>query len=148
MTKSHNIPLARKNPVRVRTYPNEDVVPSMPSRPSPGSHINETTYVRMLREEEQMDMIFNITVSAANWALLAGYLVVPGTFTSLQSSNQVEKVLQDNKAGRTVLHTMQNPPLLAIACLLLVSGIAAFVWLLRFPKLRGNYLWLINKMFA
>ena len=148
MTKSHNIPLAQKNPVHARTYPNEDVAPSMPSRPSTGSHINETTYVRMLREEEQMDMIFNITVSAANWALLAGYLVVPGTFTSLQSSNQVEKVLEANKAGRTVLHTIQNPPLLAIACLLLVSGIAAFVWLLRFPKLRGNYLWLINKMFA
>jgi hypothetical protein len=66
MTKSHKIPLARKNPVHIRTYPNEDVVPSVPSRPSPDSHVNETTYVRMLREEEQIEMIFNITVSAAN----------------------------------------------------------------------------------
>jgi hypothetical protein len=31
----------------------------------------------MLREEAQMKMVFNITVSAAEWALLAGYLVVP-----------------------------------------------------------------------
>jgi hypothetical protein len=31
----------------------------------------------MLREEAQMEMIFNITVSAATWALLAGYLVIP-----------------------------------------------------------------------
>ncbi|CAG8269273.1 unnamed protein product, partial [Penicillium salamii] len=81
----------------------------------------ETTYVRMLKEEAEMDISFNITVGVANWALLAGYLVIPGTFTSLQTSNQVEKLLQVNKAGRTVLHTIQNPPLLAIACFLLAS---------------------------
>ncbi|CAG8069351.1 unnamed protein product, partial [Penicillium nalgiovense] len=98
--------------------------------------------------EAEMDMRFSITVGAANWALLAGYLVVPGTFTSLQTSNQVEKTLQANKAGRTVLHMIQNPPLLAIACLLFVSGIAALTWLMQFPKLRGNYPWLINKVFV
>ena len=111
-------------------------------------HAKETTYVRMLREEAQMDMRFSITVGAANWALLAGYLVIPGTFTSLQTSNQVETTLQTNKAGRTVLHMIQNPPLLAIACLLFVSGIAALMWLMHFPKLRGNYPWLINKVFV
>lgn len=137
-----NTPLARQKPVHVRSYPNEDVVSSTPSR----NHTNETRYVRMLREEAQMDMVFNITVNAANWALLAGYLVVPGTFTSLQTSNQVEKALQTNQTGRTVLHTIQNPPLLAIACFLLVGGIAAFIWLLHFPKLRENYPWLINKL--
>ncbi|OQD91867.1 hypothetical protein PENSOL_c047G06586 [Penicillium solitum] len=102
----------------------------------------------MLREEAQMDMRFSITVGAANWALLAGYLVIPGTFTSLQTSNQVEKTLQTNSAGRAVLHMIQNPPLLAIACLLFVSGIAALMWLMHFPKLRGNYPWLINKVFV
>ena len=108
----------------------------------------ETTYVRMLKEEAEMDISSNITVGVANWALLAGYLVIPGTFTSLQTSNKVEKLLQVNKAGRTVLHIIQNPPLLAIACFLLVSGIGALIWLVRFPKLRGNYLWLINKLFV
>lgn len=108
---------------------------------------NETTYAKMLREEAQMDMCFSITVSAANWALLAGYLVIPGTFTSLQSSSQVEKTLQTNKAGRTALHMIQNPPLLAIACLLFASGTAALIWLMHFPKLRGIYPWLINKVF-
>jgi hypothetical protein len=108
----------------------------------------ETTYVRMLREEAEMDISFNITVSVANWALLAGYLVIPGTFTSLQTSNQVERVLQANEAGRTVLHTIQNPPLLGIACLLLVGGIGALMWLLHFPKIRGNYIWLINRLFT
>ncbi|CAG8902715.1 unnamed protein product, partial [Penicillium nalgiovense] len=81
-------------------------------------HADETSYVRMLREEAEMDMRFSITVGAANWALLAGYLVIPGTFTSLQTSNQVEK-----------------------------TGIAALMWLMHFPNLRGNYPWLINKVF-
>ncbi|KAF3004649.1 hypothetical protein E8E15_000588 [Penicillium rubens] len=74
---------------------------------------SETDYVRMLKEEAQMDFKYNITASAANWILLAGYLVIPGTFTSLQNSSQVESVLETNSAGRAVLKTIQNPPLLA-----------------------------------
>lgn len=127
--------------------PTENVTPVL-SRTSQIDRPIETTYVRMLREEAEMDISFNITVGVANWALLAGYLVIPGTFTSLQTLNQVERVLQANEAGRTVLHTIQNPPLLGIACLLLVSGIGALMWLLHFPKIRGNYIWLINRLFT
>ena len=135
------------NPVLVPPCSAADVTPGL-CRPYQAHHANETTYARMLREEAQMDMRFSITVGAANWALLAGYLVIPGTFTSLQTSNQVEKTLQTNRTGRAVLHMIQNPPLLAIACLLFVSGIAALMWLMHFPKLRGNYPWLINKVFV
>ncbi|CAG8308933.1 unnamed protein product, partial [Penicillium salamii] len=105
-----------------------DVIPGLGlCRANQIHYADETTYARMLREEAEMDMRFSITVGAANWALLAGYLVIPGTFTSLQTSNQVEKTLQANEAGRTVLHMIQNPPLLAIACLLFVSGITALI---------------------
>ncbi|KAJ5175710.1 uncharacterized protein N7482_001587 [Penicillium canariense] len=96
--------------------------------------INKTPYAKILREEEEMDFIFN--------ALLAGYLVVLGTFTSLQSSDQVEYALQANKAGRT------NPLLLSISCYLLLGGLTAFGWLLHFAKLRSNYIWLINRLFT
>lgn len=142
------IPLPRGKPTHVRSFSNDGCIPSVTSTPLPIGCTNETTYARMLREEEEMDVIFNIAVSAANWALLAGYLVVPGTFTSLQNSDGVERALQANKASRTVLHTIQNPPLLSVACCLFLGGIAAFVWLLHFPKLRGNYIWLINKLFV
>ncbi|CAG8055599.1 unnamed protein product [Penicillium nalgiovense] len=139
-------PLAEIDPVHVPPCSAADVTPGL-SRANPLHHANETTYARMLREEAEMDMRFSITVGAANWALLAGYLVIPGTFTSLQTSNQVEKTLQTNEAGRTVLRMVQNPPLLAIACLLFTCGIVALMWLMHFPKLRGNYPWLINKVF-
>lgn len=108
----------------------------------------EDQYLKMLQEDDQMDVRLNITASVANWALLAGYLVIPGTFASLQSSNQVGHVLNANKTGRVVLHAIQNPPLLVIACLFLASGIGAILWLLHFPKLRGNYVWLTNRVFT
>jgi hypothetical protein len=93
----------------------------------------------MLRQETKIDMCFSITLGAANWAFLAGYLVNFGSLTSLHTPNQVEKTLQSNRARRAVLHLLQNPPFLAIACLLFVSGIAALMWLVHFPKLKGNY---------
>ncbi|KAI3092908.1 hypothetical protein CBS147333_10173 [Penicillium roqueforti] len=144
---SKKIALPTMKPALVPFRSADNVTPGL-SRASQIDHPIETTYVRMLREEAEMDISFNITVGVANWALLAGYLVIPGTFTSLQTLNQVERVLQANEAGRTVLHTIQNPPLLGIACLLLVSGIGALMWLLHFPKIRGNYIWLINRLFT
>ncbi|KAJ5531430.1 hypothetical protein N7527_004823 [Penicillium freii] len=99
----------------------------------------------MLKEEAQMNWKYNVFVSIANWALLAGYLVIPGTFTSLKESNQVEEVLKKNTAGRAVLSTIQNPPLLVIACLFLVGGAAALIVLFR--TLESNYSWLVNKIF-
>ncbi|KAJ5714331.1 uncharacterized protein N7483_011512, partial [Penicillium malachiteum] len=73
-------------------------------------------------------------------------LVVPGTFSSLQASSQVEKTLHTSEAGRRILHTIQNPPLLVIACLFSIIALGALVWLLRFEKLRRNFSWLINKI--
>lgn len=108
----------------------------------------ESRYMEMLEEEENMEMRFNLTISVANWALLAGYLVVPGTFTTLQKSSQMEEVLNTNGTGRAILHSIQNPPLLVIACVLFANGVAALIWLLRQRKLRMNYVWLINKLFT
>lgn len=108
----------------------------------------DTGYVKMLKDEAQMEMGYNIRVSAANWALLAGYLVIPGTFTSLQKSTQVEDALSNNKAGRVVMRTIQNPPLLAIACMFFVGAITAMYFLIRVRKIRTCYTWLINKLFT
>lgn len=109
------------------------------------SQSHDTTYAIMLKEEAQMGWRYNVSVSIANWALLAGYLVIPGTFTSLKESNQVEEALKNNAAGRAVLSTIQNPPLLVIACLFLVGGAAALIVLFR--TLENNYSWLVNKIF-
>ncbi|CAG7932376.1 unnamed protein product [Penicillium olsonii] len=106
---------------------------------------NETPYTRMLKEEAQMNWTYNLLASGANWVLLAGYLVIPGTFTSLKESNSVEETLEKNNAGRVVLSTIQNPPLLVFACLFLVTGATVLGWLFKLYK--ANYSWLTNKLF-
>ncbi|KAJ6016583.1 hypothetical protein N7540_011174 [Penicillium herquei] len=128
--------------IHLDTHPSEEVSPDTQAVP----YTPEDEYAQMLKDEADTDFVFNVTASAANWALLAGYLVVPGTFTSLQASSQVEKTLQSSEAGRRMLHTIQNPPLLVIACLFLIVGIGALAWLLRHDKLRRNFSWLINKI--
>ncbi|KAJ5544672.1 hypothetical protein N7461_006976 [Penicillium sp. DV-2018c] len=73
----------------------------------PLEHENDTLYTKMLKEEAQMDWRFNLCANAANWVLLAGYVIIPGTFTSLKRSSEVQDVLQKNEAGRPAL----TPPL-------------------------------------
>ncbi|KAJ5100807.1 hypothetical protein N7456_006859 [Penicillium angulare] len=106
---------------------------------------NEQRYLRMLKEEAQMDWKLNSCANAANWILLAGYVIIPGTFTSLKSSSEVQSLLQKNETGRVVLKTIQNPPLLVIAFLFFIIGGTTLGWL--WIKFKSNYPWLINKIF-
>lgn len=124
-----------------------------PQVPTPSNHGNndlileslETRYVRMIVEADEIPFQYNALASAAHWILLAGYLVMPGTFTSLQTSNALKNDLVQSEAGELVLNTIQNPPLLATACFFFVAGLAIMGWLCR--EFRGNYIWLVNRIF-
>lgn len=102
-------------------------------------------YTQMLKQEAQMNWKYNFLAGIANWTLLAGYLVVPGTFTSLNESSEVEQTLEGNNAGKAILRAIQNPPLLIIACIFLVLGGLALGWL--YIIFRDSYTWLINRIF-
>ncbi|KAJ5946399.1 hypothetical protein N7454_003238 [Penicillium verhagenii] len=105
----------------------------------------ETPYVRMMLEADKVPWEYNIIASAAHWILLAGYLVIPGTFTSLQTSDDVKSSLTGNEAGAFILGTIKNPPLLAMATLFFFTGIAIMGWL--YWEYQSNYMWLINRIF-
>ncbi|CAI7615478.1 unnamed protein product [Penicillium pancosmium] len=105
----------------------------------------ETRYIRMIVEADEVPWQYNMLASAAHWILLAGYLVVPGTFTSLQKSDTVSKDFMASEAGEIILDKIQNPPLLAIACFLFVTGLIIMAWL--YWDHRDNYIWLINRIF-
>lgn len=104
----------------------------------------ESRYVRMIIEADEISWQHNVLASAAHWTLLAGYLVIPGTFTSLQKSDAIQNGLTKNKAGDLILNTIQNPPLLAMACVFFSVGLLSMGWL--FYKYRANYIWLINRI--
>ncbi|EDP47926.1 conserved hypothetical protein [Aspergillus fumigatus A1163] len=105
----------------------------------------ETEYVRMLLELQDIHWLYNFMASLAAWMLLAGYLVIPGTFTSLQKSDTITNKVAQNEAEKAVLKTIQNPPLVAIAWVLLSIGVATMSFL--FYRWRRNYLWLISRLF-
>ncbi|GFF44665.1 hypothetical protein IFM51744_05876 [Aspergillus udagawae] len=126
-----------------QTQPFSDLETNLPETES--SSVIETRYVRMLLELDNIPWFYNTSASAAHWALLAGYLVIPGTFTSLQKSDFLTEGLETNRTGKAILSTIQNPPLLAIACFLMVLGSVMISWLTW--ERRKNYIWLINRLF-
>jgi hypothetical protein len=99
----------------------------------------------MLLELDNIPWFYNTLASAAHWALLARYLVILGTFTSLQKSDFLTEGLETNHTGKAILSIIQNPPLLAIACFLMVLGSVMISWLTW--ERRENYIWLINQLF-
>lgn len=95
----------------------------------------QTRYMIMLEECDRRIPLSHKTLAAvAQWMLLAGYLVIPGTFTSLQRSN-----LLSGESAK-IVHIVRNPPLVAIACVCFALGAAVLVWLAR--RWRFNYIWL------
>ncbi|EUC39966.1 hypothetical protein COCMIDRAFT_110018, partial [Bipolaris oryzae ATCC 44560] len=69
--------------------------------------------------------IFNILATIFLWTLLAGFVVFPGTFTSLQNTSS----LNSSVLGRVVQRTIQNIPLLTVAALFFILGTAGIGWL-------------------
>ncbi|KAL2801547.1 hypothetical protein BJX63DRAFT_417150 [Aspergillus granulosus] len=112
----------------------------------PEAITGHSRYIRMLLQVDHMPWIYNAMASVANWVLLSGYLVIPGTFTTLQKSQKVEQALVDNSAGKAILGSIQNPPLLAIACVLFAVGAMLLAWL--FWEWRENYIWIANRIFT
>lgn len=104
----------------------------------------ETRYIQMVVQSDEVLWKINFLASASHWILLAGYLVVPGTFTSLKKSEDFGKTLEGNAAGDAVLNAIQNPPLLTTACFLFAIGLCIMMCLGW--KFRHNYIWLMNRL--
>ncbi|TGO06777.1 hypothetical protein BTUL_0564g00010 [Botrytis tulipae] len=101
-----------------------------------------TNYTNMLLQLDRIPTIYNLLASAMTWILLAGYLVLPSTFTSLQKSTTMAE--EAGEAGAVVLRAYQNLPLLWVAAIFCVIGASGMAWLWWMWKL--NYVWLINRI--
>ncbi|KAL4982527.1 hypothetical protein BDW68DRAFT_170658 [Aspergillus falconensis] len=55
--------------------------------------------MHMLLDLDYIPWYYNVISSIANWVLLAGYLVIPGTFTSLQKSDMLNDDLSTSETG-------------------------------------------------
>lgn len=84
---------------------------------------------------------FNILAAASLWTVLAGFVVFPSTFTSLQNSSS----LSNSVPGRAVQRTIQNIPLLVMAIFFFVVGMIGVAWLWR--QRRHQHLWVADRLF-
>lgn len=77
------------------------------------------------------------------WILLAGFIIFPGTFTSI--ANLGNSTVQDNHTASVILQSVKNIPLLVVAGVCSGIGAAGMIWL--WWVWRQNYVWLLNKIF-
>ncbi|KAL6409082.1 hypothetical protein AUP68_05451 [Ilyonectria robusta] len=101
----------------------------------------QSSYGAMVLEAHEVP-VFNCMIAAvSNWLFLAGFVVLPGTFTSLSHA----ALLSKSQAGREVQDFIRNMSLLAVVILCCSVGGAGIGWVSW--KLRGNYVWLVDRIF-
>lgn len=112
------------------------------------SNSEHSRYVQMLLHQDDIPLLHNILAAVFVWLLLAGFLVFPGTFTSLQASvaskGDDAHTLSD-QAAKLLVKSIKNIPLLVIAAVM--CGISAFGMLFLAFSHAKNYVWLVNKLF-
>jgi hypothetical protein len=114
-----------------------------PAAPSRQSSV-QTRYMGMLLDMDKVPRLHNILSSFFTWILLAGFIIFPGTFTTVSGLDN-DAAVQANHTASTIIASVKNIPLLAIAGACTGLGAVGMVWLWWYW--RHNYVWLLNKIF-
>ena len=107
----------------------------------------QTRYMEMLLHLDEIPRISNISASLFTWIILAGFLVVPGTFTTFKESEAFRNADDDNsnEVAHSIVHSIANIGLLWVSGAFCVIGTVGCAWL--WFRWRQNYVWLINRIF-
>jgi hypothetical protein len=103
--------------------------------------------MEMLLHLDRIPRIHNILAAAFGWILLAGFLVIPGTFTSFKKSEAYRNASSDDASqiASDILDAVDNVPLVYVSAFLSGIGALGCIWL--WYRWRRNYVWLINRIF-
>lgn len=122
---------------------------SPPERPPPLTRIPsvQTQYMGMLLHLDEIPRLHNILAALSTWILLAGFLVIPGTFTSFKNSSTFKNADEDdsNAIEEAIIHSVAHIGLLWVSGACCITGAlgACILWF----RWRKNYVWLVNKIF-
>ena len=116
--------------------------------PRPGAPVRQnsvqTRYMDMLLAMDTIPRLHNVLSSFFTWILLAGFIIFPGTFSTLSNLDN-SQAIQDSHTASTIIASVKNIPLLVIAGVCAGIGAAGMIWL--WWRWRQNYVWLLNKIF-
>lgn len=101
--------------------------------------------MEMLLQLDLVPRIHNILSSFFGWLLLAGFVVFPGTFTSIEKLSTDPDLAAESPTASAILNRFQNLPLLIIAAVACGLGALGLLWLAF--RWRRNYIWLLNRIF-
>ena len=102
--------------------------------------------MEMLLHLDEIPRLHNIAVSLFTWIILAGFLVVPGTFTSFKNSATFQKADSDkDDIAHNIVHSIANVALLYVSAGFCAVGTLGCLWL--WFRWRDNYVWLVNRIF-
>jgi hypothetical protein len=111
-----------------------DNVPPITSTP-------QTRYMIMLVQANQVQKRYEFGAAFSAWISLAGYVVLPNTFTSLKNASSLNKTA----SGKIVQEAVQHVELLKIAFAMCCIGTTGncVLWYAA----RTNYVWLNSRIF-
>ncbi|KAJ7705413.1 hypothetical protein B0H17DRAFT_1156819 [Mycena rosella] len=113
--------------------------PPRPATTQTGPHSQNTKYMNMLLALDGIPRVHNLLAVFFTWILLAGFVLLPGTFSSLQNAGT------DVENEKAFLDAVQHLPLFVIAFGCAGIGALGMLWLWwRWSK---NYIWLNNRIF-
>lgn len=107
-----------------------------------------TRYMEMLLALDKVPRLHNILAAFFGWLLLAGFVVFPGTFTSVQAelaSSSSSSTAPPDVARALLLDRIDNPPLLVVAAVACGAGALGLLGLA--VRWRRNYVWLLGRVF-
>ena len=84
----------------------------------------------------------NMLVNLFTWLLLAGFIILPVTFSSIRNSRALDDI---GKAGKAVFGAIQNIPFLWVVGTCFVFGVTGLSWL--WWENRSNYIFLTDPVF-
>jgi hypothetical protein len=130
------------DPKRVDTDPKHiDPDHVNPKRAATSAPALQTPYMVMSVQANLTAMKLDIYAVIFSWLILAGYVVLPNTFTSLQNADSLAATV----GGKAIQDAVRNVPLLPFAGVLCCIGAAGSCWLWWLQ--RRNYVWLVSHIF-
>lgn len=97
--------------------------------------------MNMLLALDSIPRLHNMMASFFTWILLAGFVLFPGTFTSLRNA----QADISSEVGKEVLNAVAHVPLFVIA--FICCGIGATGMCYLWWRWMYNYVWLVNRIF-